>query len=158
MIASSSFPASVRSGPGSPSTPASRRAPAAIAIGMAVFVAAAGFALAQAPAGDPVIAKVNGIEIRQSDLAIAEEDIGSNLPQQAAPEQKRDYLITYLADMLLVDSLEQCKKLGELQHAPSEWPRAVPCLQGRAGAELSVADFTGLGVEDLFIAELIYET
>ena len=27
---------------------------------------------------DPVIAKVNGVEIRESDLAMAEEDVGQN--------------------------------------------------------------------------------
>ncbi|MGZ5854297.1 MAG: peptidylprolyl isomerase [Xanthobacteraceae bacterium] len=59
-------------------------------------------AMAQAPAPDPVIAKVNGVEIRQSDLAIAEEDIGGSLPPTATPEAKREYLITYLTDMILV--------------------------------------------------------
>ena len=112
MIASSSFPASVRSGPGSPSTPASRRALAAIAVGMAVFVAAAGFALAQAPAGDPVIAKVNGIEIRQSDLAIAEEDMGKDMP--ANDEQgKREYLVNYLTDLILIAKAAEAKKIPD---------------------------------------------
>ena len=112
MIASSISPASVRSGPGSPSTPASRRAPAAIAVGMAVFVAAAGFALAQAPAGDPVIAKVNGIEIRQSDLAIAEEDMGKDMP--ANDEQgKREYLVNYLTDLILIAKAAEAKKIPD---------------------------------------------
>ena len=36
-----------------------------------------------------------------SDLALAEEDIGSAMPQMG-PEQKRDYLITYLADVIIL--------------------------------------------------------
>jgi peptidyl-prolyl cis-trans isomerase C len=57
---------------------------------------------AHAQAPDPVIAKVNGAEIRQSDLAIAEEDIGGNLPPNATGDAKREYLITYLTDMILI--------------------------------------------------------
>lgn len=69
-------------------------------LALALLVAAAAPALAQAP--DPVIAKVNGAEIRQSDLAIADEEIGANLPQGITPDAKREYLITYLTDMILV--------------------------------------------------------
>jgi peptidyl-prolyl cis-trans isomerase C len=50
---------------------------------------------------DPVLARANGIDIRQSDLALAEEDIGSAMPQMG-PDQKRDYLITYLADVIIL--------------------------------------------------------
>jgi ornithine cyclodeaminase/alanine dehydrogenase-like protein (mu-crystallin family) len=58
-----------------------------------------------------------------------------------------------------VDSLVQCAKLGELQHASSEKVRAIeigafcaaPSAYDRGG--VTVADFTGLGVEDLYIAE-----
>lgn len=75
----------------------------------------------------------------------------------APGKQELDTEILRRADLLLVDSLEQCKKLGELQHAESEWGRAMPCLGNQRPASLSVADFTGLGVEDLFIAEYIYE-
>lgn len=57
-------------------------------------------AMAQAP--DPVIAKVNGVELRQSDLAIAEEDIGGSLPATASPDARREYLVTYLTDMILL--------------------------------------------------------
>jgi peptidyl-prolyl cis-trans isomerase C len=57
---------------------------------------------AMAQGADPVVAKVNGVEIHQSDLALAEEDIGNNLPQGVTGDAKRDYLITYLSDMILV--------------------------------------------------------
>jgi ornithine cyclodeaminase len=62
------------------------------------------------------------------------------------------------ADLLLVDSRAQCERLGELQHALDQRERAVEigefCERPRA-ADSSVADMTGLGVEDLFIAEMI---
>lgn len=63
------------------------------------------------------------------------------------------------ADLILADSMAQCAKLGELQHAPDQVTRAIEigsfCEAPRA-VKSSVADFTGLGVEDLFIAEMIY--
>src|ERR1041385_7357599 len=52
-------------------------------------------------ADDPVVARVNGTDVRASDLAMAEEDLGGNIPQMA-PEAKRDYLITFVTDMMLV--------------------------------------------------------
>jgi peptidyl-prolyl cis-trans isomerase C len=61
---------------------------------------------------DPVVAKVNGTEIRQSDLAAAEEDIGQNLPPMA-PDAKRDYLITYVSDMLILAKAAEAKKIGD---------------------------------------------
>jgi peptidyl-prolyl cis-trans isomerase C len=61
---------------------------------------------------DSVIAKVNGTEIRQSDLTIAEEDLGQN-SAALSPDAKRDYLITYLADIILVAKEAEGKKIGE---------------------------------------------
>ena len=61
---------------------------------------------------DPVVAKVNGTDVKESDLKAAEDDIGSQLPPMA-PDAKRDYLITYVADMLLVAKAAEAKKLGD---------------------------------------------
>ncbi len=75
-------------------------------------------------------------------------------------KQELDPEILRRTDLLLADSLTQCEKLGELQHAPDQHARAIEIgkylEQPRAAAE-SVADLTGLGVEDLFIAEFIHE-
>jgi ornithine cyclodeaminase len=74
-------------------------------------------------------------------------------------KQELDPEILRRATLLLVDSLSQCEKLGELQHAPSEKPRTVEigafceAPRGYDRAGVTVADFTGLGAEDLFIAE-----
>jgi len=61
---------------------------------------------------DPVVARVNGADVRQSDLAMAEEDLGGNIPQMT-PEAKREYLITFVGDMLLVAKAAEAKKIGD---------------------------------------------
>jgi ornithine cyclodeaminase/alanine dehydrogenase-like protein (mu-crystallin family) len=74
-------------------------------------------------------------------------------------KQELDPEILRRASLVLVDSLAQCERLGELQHALSEKSRAVeigafcenPTAFDRSG--ITVADFTGLGAEDLFVAE-----
>jgi len=66
------------------------------------------------------------------------------------------------ASLLLVDSWRQCEKLGELQHAPDLAGRVreigAHCdSPSRYDSEgVTVADLTGLGVEDLAIAEYCY--
>jgi peptidyl-prolyl cis-trans isomerase C len=94
-----------------PSAVASRHRLTLVAAGAAILVAA-GFANAQAPAGDPVLAKVNGVEIHQSDLALAEEDIGQQIPAKDEAG-KRDYLINYLADMILLSKAAEAKKIPD---------------------------------------------
>lgn len=64
--------------------------------------------------GDPLIAKVNGVEIRQSDLTMAEEDVGQNQQFQTMTEDaKRDYLVSYLADVILASKAAEGKKVGD---------------------------------------------
>ena len=78
-------------------------------------------------------------------------------------KQELDPAILKRAALLLADSRRQCETLGELQHARSEWERAREigefCLKPQAldPDAITVCDFTGLGVEDLYIAEYCYE-
>jgi peptidyl-prolyl cis-trans isomerase C len=66
-----------------------------------------------APKGSgAVVAKVNGVEVREGDLAQAEEDIGQQM-QPMPPDAKRDYLITYVGDMILLTQAAEAKKLHE---------------------------------------------
>jgi peptidyl-prolyl cis-trans isomerase C len=60
---------------------------------------------------DPVVARANGVDIRQSDLAMAEQDIGGAMPQMGA-EQKREYLITYLADVIILAQAADQRQLA----------------------------------------------
>jgi peptidyl-prolyl cis-trans isomerase C len=64
----------------------------------------------RAQAADPVIAKVDGVEVRESDLALAEEDLGSNIPQQLAGDAKRDFILSYLTDIILVAKSPETRK------------------------------------------------
>jgi len=77
----------------------------------ALLVQLAFAAPVRAADGDPVIARVNGTEIRASDLAIAEEDVGSNLPMTG--EARREYLTKYLSDMILVAQAAEAKKVQD---------------------------------------------
>jgi peptidyl-prolyl cis-trans isomerase C len=60
----------------------------------------------------PVVARANGVDIHESDIAFAEEEIGGNMPQMG-PDQKRDYLITYLADVIVLSQAAEQKKVGD---------------------------------------------
>jgi peptidyl-prolyl cis-trans isomerase C len=86
----------------------------AVAAGALLALSIASFsampAIAETP--DPLLARVNGVEIHQSDLTIAEEEIGGNIPAQT-PEAKRDYLLNYVADMILVAKAAEAKKLAD---------------------------------------------
>ena len=83
------------------------------ALGLALAAALLAFAPAPAAAQDrdPVAARVNGFEIRQSDLAIAEEEFGSSIPGNSSAD-KRDALIGYYTDMILMARAADAKGMG----------------------------------------------
>ena len=75
------------------------------------------FALLAAPAiraqeSDPVVVRIDGKEVHQSDLAIAEDDLAGNL-QQMTPDARRDYLITFFSDMTIVAKAAEAKNLAD---------------------------------------------
>jgi len=82
--------------------------------------------------------------------------VGSDTPGK----QELDADLLRRAALIIADSRRQCEKLGELQHAPDEWSRAVE-FWGQAfdppADAITVCDFTGLGAEDLYIAEYVYQ-
>lgn len=80
---------------------------------LALLALALAFGLrADAQNADQIIARVNGTDIKASDVAIAEEDIGSNL-SQIPPESRREYLTSYLTDMALVAKAAEGRKLAD---------------------------------------------
>jgi peptidyl-prolyl cis-trans isomerase C len=91
---------------------APRRVLVAVGTAVAVAVVAAPLLLHAAEEADPVVARVNGAPIHQSDLKLAEEDVGNNLPPMPG-EAKRDYLIGYLTDVMLVAKAAEDKKVSE---------------------------------------------
>jgi peptidyl-prolyl cis-trans isomerase C len=84
-----------------------------IAVALAVAVATLGALTAVAQQGpDPVFARVNGVEIRQSDLALAEADIGQSLPPGAA-DARRDALLSYLIDVTILATTAEAQKMQD---------------------------------------------
>ena len=98
--------------------PARRPRPMVAAMAMLAFVALSGCSKessSQPAAADPndkVVARVNGTEIRQSDLAFAEEDFASEL-RGAPPDVKHEQLVTYLTDVILVSQAAEKKNLAD---------------------------------------------
>ncbi len=82
----------------------------AAAVAAALF-AGAGQLHAQ-KAADAVVAKVNGIEILQSDIDTADAEIGANLPATSL-EARRDALVSYLVDINLLAKAAEDKKLAQ---------------------------------------------
>jgi len=61
-------------------------------------------------ADDPVLAKVNGAEIRQSDVALAEEELAPSLAQMD-PAAKKDNVLAFLIDLKIVAKAAEDKKI-----------------------------------------------
>ena len=63
-------------------------------------------------AEDKVLAKVNGSEIRQSDVALAEEELGPSLAQMD-PATKDENVLAFLIDMKIVAKAAEDKKIQD---------------------------------------------
>jgi peptidyl-prolyl cis-trans isomerase C len=81
------------------------------AAALALLIVSAAPLRAQDAGKDPVVAKVDGTEIHESDLAVAEEEAGQIPPM--SPDAKKDYLVQFMADMILVTKAADAKKMGD---------------------------------------------
>jgi peptidyl-prolyl cis-trans isomerase C len=90
-----------------------RTALAALAVAGFATVVFTGTPQVRAQDANPVLAKVNGVEIRQSDLNMAEEELGSSQLAQMDPATKRENLLSYVIDLKIVSKAAEDKKLGE---------------------------------------------
>jgi peptidyl-prolyl cis-trans isomerase C len=61
---------------------------------------------------NPVLAKVNGSEIRQSDIAVAEEELGPSL-EKMDPATKKENVLAFLIDMKIVSKAAEDKKVAD---------------------------------------------
>jgi peptidyl-prolyl cis-trans isomerase C len=61
---------------------------------------------------NPVLAKVNGADIRQSDVALAEEELGPSLAQMD-PATKKESVLAFLIDMKIVAKAAEAKKIED---------------------------------------------
>src|SRR6201996_5588708 len=78
------------------------------------FAACLAVALLAGPARaeDKVLAKVNGSEIRQSDVAMAEEELGPSLAQMD-PATKDENVLSFLIDMKVVSKAAEDEKIAD---------------------------------------------
>src|SRR6202051_496473 len=61
---------------------------------------------------NPVLPRVNGAEIRQSDVALAEEELGPSLAQMD-PATKKESVLAFLIDMKIVAKAAEAKKIED---------------------------------------------
>jgi peptidyl-prolyl cis-trans isomerase C len=78
--------------------------------GFAAAVALALIAGSPARAEDKVLAKVNGVEIKESDVALAEEELAPSL-QQMDPATRKDNVLSFLIDLQIVAKAAEDKKV-----------------------------------------------
>jgi peptidyl-prolyl cis-trans isomerase C len=81
----------------------------ALMVSMVLAIGAPHFAQAQKKE-DPVLARVNGVEIKQSDVDLADADIGQSL-QGVTGDQRKQQLVAYLIDVTLLAQAAAAKKL-----------------------------------------------
>jgi peptidyl-prolyl cis-trans isomerase C len=82
---------------------------------LAAFV---GFAPLAAAADDPVVARVNGVDIKQSDLDFAASEVGPRLASLAAAERRR-VLLQYVIENELMAGAGQKDSLDKAESFPS---------------------------------------
>ena len=85
---------------------------AGAATGCLAIVLLAGLPVRAAEDANPVLAKVNGSEIRQSDVALAEEELGPSLAQMD-PATKKENVLSFLIDMKIVSKAAEAKKIED---------------------------------------------
>ena len=98
---------------------ASSRTMTAVRLGLFAAAATVCLSVALVPAvparaqdSNPVIAKVNGSEIRESDVAIAEEELAPSLAQMD-PATKRENIINFLVDLKIAAKAAEDKKIQD---------------------------------------------
>jgi peptidyl-prolyl cis-trans isomerase C len=80
--------------------------------GCLAMVLLAGLPVRAAEDANPVLAKVNGAEIRQSDVALAEEELAPSLAQMD-PATKKENVLAFLIDMKIVAKTAEAKKIED---------------------------------------------
>src|SRR5215475_13224824 len=79
----------------------------------AVMIGLPSMAAAQDQAADALIGTVNGVDIRESDLANFYQDWGRSIAAGESDKEKREFLIRYLADSILVGKAAELKKIAD---------------------------------------------
>jgi peptidyl-prolyl cis-trans isomerase C len=85
---------------------------ASAAVAGCLAMALMGATPVRAEDANPVLAKVNGSEIHQSDMALAEEELGPSLDKMD-PATKQENLLAFLIDMKIVSKAAEEKKVED---------------------------------------------
>jgi peptidylprolyl isomerase/peptidyl-prolyl cis-trans isomerase C len=85
---------------------------AAAGLCVAAMLTLTGSSFGQAPATDPLVALVDGTEIHESDVRLADQDLGKSLPTQDQAI-RREQVIGYLTDTILLSKAATDQKVGD---------------------------------------------
>jgi peptidyl-prolyl cis-trans isomerase C len=93
---------------------------------------------------DPVLARVNGIEIKKSDLTIAEDELGGSLPPQLQGPARQEYVLGFLIDLT---ALAQSAEADKLDQAP-EFAQQLAFAKKRLLMQAALSKATKAAVSD----------
>ena len=96
------------------------------------------------PASAKVLAKVNGVEITDEDVATAETELGSSLPSSLDGPEKDKYVLEYLIDAKIMVQKAEEQKLGDTP----EFARAMAYYREKILTDKLMADIAKTAVTD----------
>ena len=126
--------------------------PLALVLGVALTIGAPQFAGAQKK-DDPVLARVNGVEIRQSDLDIAEADVGPSLQVQE-PNARKEALLAYMIDLTALAQAAAKQKLD----AASDFEQRMAYAKNKVLMEALLGDLAKKASTDAEMKKLYDES
>ncbi len=126
--------------------------PLALFLGVALTIGAPQFAGAQKK-DDPVLARVNGVEIRQSDLDIAEADVGPSLQVQE-PNARKEALLAYMIDLTALAQAAAKQKLD----AASDFEQRMAYAKNKVLMEALLGDLAKKASTDAEMKKLYDES
>ncbi len=124
----------------------------ALTLGVALTMGAPHHVQAQKK-DDPVLARVNGVEIRQSDLDIADGDVGQSL-QVAEPAARKEALLAYMIDIVILAQSASAKKLD----ASPDFAARLGYAKNKVLMEALLSDITKTAATDAEMQKLYSES
>lgn len=124
----------------------------ALCLSVALTLSAPHLARAQKK-DNPVVARVNGVEIHQSDVDIADADIGQNLPQPPG-DARKEAIVAYLIDVAILAQAASAKKLD----ASPDFAARLAYAKNKVLMETLLADITKTAATEAEMKKLYDES
>ena len=105
------------------------------------------------PAAATVLAKVDGVEITDSDLKIAMDELGPTLPKQLEGKARDAYVLDYLIDVTLVAKKAEADKLADTP----EYAQQIKFFRQKILMEAEMGALAKTAVNDAAV-KAVYET